>query len=294
VSKKIDQNGFWKIEDNPLSKVGVFPYLGKQISDELEPDKIYMVYRPANELFNKETIDSFNLVPLVNDHEMIGEGYTPAEDKGVDGVINNVKAKGNVLIGDIKIFSESMKDDIKSGKKELSMGYTCSYDISSGVFQGERYEAIQKDIRGNHVALVERGRMGSDVRVYDKLAFDTLYLVQEFNEKEKDMNAKEKHQAIDAKEDLEKEEQAEDTGKEETESEDEAKEEAEAEDAEEEVEDSDDEEKESEDEEEESEKSAKDKSCKDSKLKKTVDGMAGKIMRMLDERDDLVKKSPRL
>ena len=51
--KQVDHNDFWYIKDNPLSKVGVFPYLGKQISSELEPDKIYQVYRPAEELLSE-------------------------------------------------------------------------------------------------------------------------------------------------------------------------------------------------------------------------------------------------
>ena len=72
MAKEIDLNGFWKIENNPISKEGVFPYLGKQISPDLEPDKIYMVYRPASELTSEETIESFNGVPFIDEHEMIG------------------------------------------------------------------------------------------------------------------------------------------------------------------------------------------------------------------------------
>lgn len=68
MSKQVDHNDFWYIKDNPLSKVGVFPYLGKQISSELEPDKIYQVYRPAEELLSEETISSFKLLPIVDDH----------------------------------------------------------------------------------------------------------------------------------------------------------------------------------------------------------------------------------
>lgn len=169
MAKKVDDNGWWIIKDNPLSKVGIFPYLGKQIDDSLEPNKIYRVYRPAEELLNEETIKSFNLVPLINDHEMLGKDYKPAEEKGVDGVIYNPRAAhGDMLIGNIKIYSEKMMDDIKDGKKELSMGYTCIYDITPGEWDGQPFDVIQRNLRGNHVALVDRGRMGSDVRVYDK------------------------------------------------------------------------------------------------------------------------------
>ena len=54
--KEVDQNSYWFIKNNPLSKVGIFPYLGRQISSELEPDKIYQVLRPEEELSKPETV----------------------------------------------------------------------------------------------------------------------------------------------------------------------------------------------------------------------------------------------
>lgn len=169
MSKKVDENGWWIIKNNPLSKVGIYPYLGKQIDDSLEPNKVYRVYRPASELLNEKTVKSFNLVPLINDHEMIGKDFKPAEKKGIDGIIYNPRvAHKNMLIGNIKIYSEKMMRDIKNGKKELSMGYTCTYDLTPGDWDGQHYDVVQRDLRGNHVALVDKGRMGSDVRVYDK------------------------------------------------------------------------------------------------------------------------------
>lgn len=169
MAKKVDENGWWIIKDNPLSKVGIYPYLGKQIDDSLEPNKIYRVFRPAEELLNKDTVRSFNLVPLINDHEMLGKDFKPAEKKGIDGIIYNPRvAHENMLIGNIKIYSQQMMDDIKNGKKELSMGYTCIYDLTPGDWDGQPYDVVQRNLRGNHVALVDKGRMGSDVRVYDK------------------------------------------------------------------------------------------------------------------------------
>lgn len=175
MTKVIDLNGFWKIEDNPITKEGVFPYLGEQISPDLEPKKIYMVYRPASELTNPETIESFNGVPFIDEHEMVGDGFTKYDQRPAGGVLFNPKAENGILVGDFKIFSETMKDEISNGKKELSLGYLCDYELKKGVWNGQYYDAVQKNIRGNHVALVERGRMGSDVRVYDKaITMDAL------------------------------------------------------------------------------------------------------------------------
>jgi len=162
-----DDNGFIPVEDRPISKVGVFPYLGSSIGAS-EPNRIYMVYRPASELSNKETINSFKLVPLIDEHEMLGTDATPAEKKGVQGTTGeNIYFKDGVLYGNMKVYSERMKNLIEGGKKELSLGYKCKYVFESGNFEGKQYDAIQTNLRGNHIALVEEGRMGKEVSVVD-------------------------------------------------------------------------------------------------------------------------------
>ena len=75
-----DENGFVYVEKRPISKVGVFEYLGSSIGAE-DPDRIYKVYRPAEELSSQDTIESFKLVPWIDDHEMLGTDATPAEEK---------------------------------------------------------------------------------------------------------------------------------------------------------------------------------------------------------------------
>jgi hypothetical protein len=104
------------------------------------------------------------------------EGMQPAEEKGVHGTIGtDVYYKDGIIYGDLKIFSESLKEEIENGKKELSMGYFCDYELKDGEFEGQPYQAIQRNIRANHIALVQEGRMGADVRVLDhKITFDTI------------------------------------------------------------------------------------------------------------------------
>jgi len=166
-----DLNGWYEIKENPLTKVGVFPYLGKQIDDSLEPDQIYQVYRPAEELADAETQKSFRLLPWIDDHVMLGslsEGLTPAEKKGIQGVVGeDITFDGEYLKANIKVFSEKLAKQIESGKKELSIGYRCLYDLTAGVYNGQQYDAIQRSIRGNHLALVDEGRAGPDVSVLD-------------------------------------------------------------------------------------------------------------------------------
>lgn len=179
--KQIDHNQFWLIKDNPITKAGVFPYLGKQISPSLEPDKIYQVYRPEEEI--KKAADTFKLVPLVDDHTMLGPDFTPAEQKGVHGVLGeDIQERNGTLFADVKIFSEQLKREIQDGKKELSLGYFCKYDLTPGQYNGMHYDAVQRDLKGNHIALVDNGRMGHDVRVMDAMAFDALDIVGTMDE----------------------------------------------------------------------------------------------------------------
>lgn len=195
----IDQNGFVTIQDNPITKEGVYQYLGSEIGAD-EPDRVYNVYRPAEELAKEECINSFKLIPLINNHTFLGPeeiGATPAEEKGIDGVIGeDVYFDDGVTRGNLKIFSERMKKAInpENPKREieLSMAYTCWYEFTPGVFDGKKYDAIQRDLRGNHLAKVKEGRTGKDVRILDhkptqflKLTFDTAgILMADENEKE--------------------------------------------------------------------------------------------------------------
>lgn len=177
MAKKVDSNGFWFIKHNPISKEGVFPYLGHTISDECEPNKIYKVYRPASTL--KDSVETWDNPPkpFIEDHEMLGEGFAAIDDRPVQGVINNPSFENGVLYADITVYSEDLKQSIENGKKELSLGYFCKYKKERGVFKGEVYDYVQYDMVGNHVALVDAGRCGSDVKVFDhKCTMDSLNL----------------------------------------------------------------------------------------------------------------------
>lgn len=187
MAKVKDNNGFWEIKHNPISKVGVFPYLGRSISDECEPDKVYYVYRPASTL--SQSVDTWDNPPkpFINDHEMLGEGFSKIDDRPVQGVIHNPVFEDDVLYADISVYSESLKKKIEDGKKELSLGYFCKYRKEKGIYKGQTYDFIQEDMVGNHIALVDNGRCGSDVKVFDsKCTMDSLDITKAF-ESENDL-----------------------------------------------------------------------------------------------------------
>lgn len=176
TARAYDINGWFEVKDNPLSCVGVYQYLGKNIPGAPDPGAFYNVYRPAEELNDPECIESFKLVPWIIDHKMLGNAGVPAEEKGVHGVTGeqiyfDPNDGDGVLKGNIKTFSQKHAAVIEAGKRELSLGYRCMYEYAPGSFKGMRYDYVQRRIRGNHVASVDDGRMGSSVAVMDGLTF---------------------------------------------------------------------------------------------------------------------------
>lgn len=189
MAKIVDNNGYWLCKDCKITKAGVFPYLNRTVGiPEKAQDEIVYVFRPLEEVFKPSLMEAFNNAPkpFINDHAMLGKGATPPEKKGISGVLFDVR-QGNdkvSLVGDLAIYSQSMQNDIENGKKELSLGYRCKYEISSGVYNGEHYDAVQRDIQPNHIALVDRGRAGHDVRVLDSaMTFDSIEVEIQMAEK---------------------------------------------------------------------------------------------------------------
>ncbi len=196
TARKADLNGYTTILKNPISRSGVFQYMGRSIGAP-EPDRIYNVYRPAEE-FTPETLESFRLIPIVNDHTMLGSaeaGLTPAEEKGVHGTTGEeVVFEDNVLYAPLRIFSETLSRMIESGKTALSLGYRCVYEKAAGIFDGQMYDYIQRNLRGNHLALVDAARC--DVAVLDNhMAFDHFDLALD-NTKETTMAEETKKEAL--------------------------------------------------------------------------------------------------
>ena len=184
-ARTTDGNGWQEIRDNPISKVGVFPYLGSMIDPNgekgLDPEGVYQVYRSAEELSDPDTIESFKLIPWIDDHAMLGQGFDETDATPIEGVIGekvyfDASESPGYLRANIKVFSGEHAARVDDGKKELSCGYRCEYELKEGTFGDQKYSVAQTKIRGNHIASIEEGRMGPEVAVLDErltFAIDT-------------------------------------------------------------------------------------------------------------------------
>ena len=190
----VDENGFITYFDIPISSEGVYDYAGFQIADNLPPKEVFKVYRPASEVCKKSFVDSLQEMPLVDDHTMIGEGFTPVDKKNAAGVMFNVRSKGDHLLCDIKIWGEKMKQKIRMGKRELSLGYIGYFRKQEGRFKGKPYQFVMFGLSCNHVALVDDARMGHACRLVDNARGICDSLKLELPE----MNPDDKKKVIDA------------------------------------------------------------------------------------------------
>lgn len=166
-NREKDANGFLHVKHCHCTKVQIAQYLGSEISSDLIPDKIYNVFRPEEELKKAETIQSLNGVPLqLEHHDDTAEKpaqYTRIGATGTDAVF-----EFPYLSNSLHFFNQKAIDLIESGEKcELSIGYDCEIHKESGEYMGQPYDFVQRNIKIQHVALVECGRAGSDVKVSD-------------------------------------------------------------------------------------------------------------------------------
>lgn len=166
-NREKDANGFLHVKNCHCTKVQIAQYLGCEISKDLIADKVYNVFRPEEELNKAETIQSLNGVPLqLEHHDDTAEKpaqYTRIGATGTDAVFEYP-----YLSNSLHFFNQKAIDLIESGEKcELSIGYDCEIHKESGEFEGVPYDFVQRNIKIQHVALVECGRAGADVKVSD-------------------------------------------------------------------------------------------------------------------------------
>lgn len=161
-------NGYLTIFGNPVAVAGVYPYRRYEVDDNTTESNsldIVNVYRPLDNLIKIK--DDFARKPIIRDHEWVGINGTKTN---VDGAIgNDVWNNENALYSDIIVYNPDVIRDIEDGVcRELSPGYKAEIQQQTGEYKGVSYEYVMNIKSVNHLAIVDKGRAGSDLRLLDK------------------------------------------------------------------------------------------------------------------------------
>lgn len=152
-----------------FARSGIYQYTAAQIGMEgVAPDTVIDVWRPEDEVFDEASMASFGRKPVTNDHPSKPVTLSNFKAVAVGMSDPDVVRDGMLMRGRLVITDAAAIEDINSGKKELSNGYAAEYDFETGVTpRGDSYKAIQRKMRGNHIAIVDRGRCGAVCTVAD-------------------------------------------------------------------------------------------------------------------------------
>ena len=170
--RRKDENGFLHVAVSHISKETVNPYRGREIPGwsglGLDPDRIYQGYRSGAAL--AAGAETFNGLPLLMDHHPDSAENPQKEHRigslGTDAAFNAPYLDNSLILTDARAI-----ELVESGlTRELSASYRYEPDFTPGEFEGQPYDFVMTNIRGNHVALVEEGRAGRDVLVADHQA----------------------------------------------------------------------------------------------------------------------------
>lgn len=168
--RKYTDEGFLVVPAR-ISRTGIQEYLAVEMGlQDRNSSDVIRVYRPEEEVFSDVSLASFANKPVTNNHppELVNAGN--AKEYSVGHAGPEVIRDGSFAKTELFVIDAQSIEDIESGKAELSNGYTADIDWTPGVSpDGEQYDAVQRNIKGNHIAIVERGRAGRDCRVADQL-----------------------------------------------------------------------------------------------------------------------------
>lgn len=135
----------------------------------MDDGRVVKEYRPESEVFSKTSMDSLATAAVTNGHpkEMVSPDNAKELMVGFPqgGVEKKEDGFEKFLATELIITHRSAIDAIKAGKAQLSNGYHVDLDFQDGEYQGEKYDAIQKNIVNNHIAIVWRARGGENVRL---------------------------------------------------------------------------------------------------------------------------------
>ena len=171
LSKPVKHPDGYLTADVVLGRIGILEYR--------QPDgKVRRELVPPETLFDPDSMQTFVGVPVTNEHpdELLTTDTAKAHQVGM---VHGAPEQGDgVLVGRVTITDADAISDIEKRRRvQVSPGYTCELDEEPGVWNGFPYDAVQKRRSYNHLAIVARGRAGSNVAI----KLDGLQEVQGMN-----------------------------------------------------------------------------------------------------------------
>jgi len=162
-TRKLD--GGYLVAEAFAARTGIQLYRGAEVG--LADKDVVRVYRPEDEVRAPASLATFSHAPITMGHpEQVNATNWQDLAKGevsTEAIWEDNKIKLPLIIKDAAAIAA-----IESGTRELSGGYTCQIEFKDGVSpEGEAYDAIQRDIRVNHLAIVPKGRAGPECRIGD-------------------------------------------------------------------------------------------------------------------------------
>lgn len=155
------------VADVRAARSGVQQYRGAEVGrPELD---VVNVWRPDDEVFKKDSLSSYAFKPVTVGHPTEMVTADNWKKLSVGNVGGDVARDGGFVRVPLVLMDAEAIQSVEGGLRELSMGYDVRLEFVDGVTpEGEPYQAIQRDIRINHAALVERGRAGPACRIGDQ------------------------------------------------------------------------------------------------------------------------------
>ena len=152
--------GYLICHDVPINRTGDQEYTAGDLQLDGDQDRLVIVHRYPEDVFDPAALASFEGKDITQGHPP--ENLTPENQAAYSkGHIENVRRVGDNTVADLYIKDAGLASDVENGViREVSCGYLCDY-----VPDGDGYK--QQRIRGNHVAVVPRGRAGHDVAIKD-------------------------------------------------------------------------------------------------------------------------------
>lgn len=169
-------------------RTGIQLYTGDEVG---KPDmKVVRVYRAPEQVSDVASLQTFSHAPITVDHPAELVTADNVKDLAVGEVSTAAKWDGEWVTLPLIVKDAAAIQSVEAGKRELSAGYVCDLDFTPGVTaDGQAFDAQQKNIRINHLALVDRARAGSKARIGDG-AWGATPIVDATPEKETPMTLK--------------------------------------------------------------------------------------------------------